>query len=111
MWFVAAMTWMAIALAVGFVAEALPRGSWRDALANALLGPGLLAVISASQVGMISYRRNQTTRYVLGGGPAAASRPAGARRGLPRRTDFWVILAVAVAGSVLIFYVSTHPSA
>jgi hypothetical protein len=111
MWFVAAMAWVIVALAVGFVAEALPRGGWRDALANGLLGPGLLSLISAAQVGMISYRRNQTTRFVMQGGRAAAARPSEAKRGLPRRIDFWVILALTVAVSVLIFFVKTHPSA
>ena len=111
MWFLAAMACLVVTLAVGLLAEALPRGSWRDGLADALLGPGLAVVISLSQMGLISYRRNQTSRYVLRGGPQAAAKPSAARRGLPRRNDFWVILVIAVVGSVLIFYVKYHPSA
>jgi hypothetical protein len=111
MWFVVGLACLAVVFAVALPAEALPRGGWRDALADGLLAPGLLAVTSLSQMGLISYRRNQTSRYVLRGGPAAAARPSGARRGLPRRTDFWLILAIAIAVSVFIYYVRTYPSA
>jgi hypothetical protein len=108
MWFVAGLAGAVAIFVVGMLAETLPRGGWRAGLAYALLGPGLVTVISLSEMGMISYRRNQTSRYVVRGGPAVAARPSGARRGLPRRADFWVILAIAVAGSVLIYYAKTY---
>jgi len=111
MWFVAGLAGAVMIVVVGLLAEAIPRGGWRDGVGYALLGVSLLSVVSLSQMGMISYRRNQTSRYVVRGGPAAAARPSGARRGLSRRTDFWLILAIAVVGSVLIYYAKSHPSA
>jgi hypothetical protein len=111
MWFVAALACLVVMLGLGVLAEPLPRGSWRDGVADSLLGPGLLAVIALSQMGLISYRRNQTSRCVLRGGQAVAARPSEAHRGLPRRSDFWVMLAIAVVGSALIYYLKTHSSA
>jgi hypothetical protein len=111
MWFVAGLAGAVVIFVAALLAETLPRGGWRDGVAYALLAPGLVSVISLAEMGMISYRRNQTSRYVLRGGPRAAARPSGARRGLPRRADFWVILGIAVVGSVLIYYAKTHPSA
>jgi hypothetical protein len=111
MWWVAGLAGAVVIFVVGLLAEAIPRGSWRDGVAYPLLGVALVSVISLSQMGMISYRRTQTSRYVIRGGPAAAARPSRARRGLPRRSDFWVMLVIAVAGSVLIYYAKAHPSA
>jgi hypothetical protein len=108
MWCVALGAWLVVILAVAFVAFPLPRGGWRDGLAHALLVPTFLGAISGAQMGMISFRRNQTTRYVLRGGSQAASRPSRARHGLPRRSDFWVMLVIAVAGAALLYYARTH---
>jgi hypothetical protein len=108
MWLVAGFACVIAILAVAMVAEALPRGGWRDALADSLFGFGLVVAVSLAQMGMISYRRNQTTRYFLRLGPEAAAKPSGACRGLPRRSDFWLMLVIALAGSMLIFCADMH---
>ena len=84
------------------------------ALASALIAVGFLVVllniplISIAQMGMVSYRRNQTSRYVLRGGAMVGTKPSEAVRGLSRSSDFWVILAVTIVGSALIFYATAH---
>lgn len=110
-WFAAMMASVILAIAVAFASASLPNGGWERATGYLLLALGGVVAISGAQMGMISYRRNQTSRYVLRSGPGAASKPSEAPRGLPRSSDFWIILAVALAGSALIFYSVSHPGA
>jgi hypothetical protein len=110
-WFTAMVVSVILAIAVAFATQPLRTGIWSKVGDGLLLVLINLALISGAQMGMISYRRNQTSRYVLRSGPAAAAKPSEAPRGLPRRSDFWVILIVALAGSALIFYSVSHPSA
>jgi len=110
-WFSVAFISMALAGVVAIVGAALPKSDWRNTAAYLLLIPINIAIISAAQMGMISYRRNQTSRYVLRGGPKAASKPSEASRGWPRVGDFWIILAISLIGSGLIFYSVSHPRA
>jgi len=102
-------------LAVAAIVLALPAGG-----SLALLSPGqvmwtvaavAVAVLSGvtgaalAQLGMIRYRSSQTGRYLLKAGPQAGSEPLppGAA-GLPRHSDFWVMLAVALAAFGVLFY-------
>ena len=110
-WFSVAFVSSALVGVVAIAGAALPKIGWRDTVAYFLLIPINIGIISGAQMGMISYRRNQTSRYVLRGGPKAASKPSEAPRGFPRSSDFWVILTISLIGSALIFYSGTHPRA
>jgi hypothetical protein len=110
-WFLVAMGSAVLIGVIAIAGSPIPMGGWRSALADLILVLGNVIAISGAQMGMINYRRAQTARYVLRGGPFVAARPSQAARGIPRQRDFWIMLAVALAGSALIFYSKTHPSA
>lgn len=68
-----------------------------------------VTAIAGAQVGMLRYRSDRNRLYVRGAGPQAADEPlpAGAP-GLPRRSDFWVMLIIAVVVFGVLFYASTR---
>ncbi len=115
----AALMWfrVAIVIAVFLGVIAIPAASLRNngvrnVIADVVLVLGSIAVISGAQMGMISYRRNSTHRHILRAGPQSALKVLeDGARGLPRPGDFWLILAITLAGSALIFYSASHPSA
>jgi hypothetical protein len=108
MWFGAAMTSLLAVIALAFATDPFQRGVSQQIVVGFLVVVLNIPLISLAEMGMISYRRNQTSRYVLRGGAMAGSKPSEAARGLPRSSDFWVILAVTIVGSVLIFYGTVH---
>jgi hypothetical protein len=111
----AAQMWV-IAMAVGgagfavaaLVGTVLPNGIWRDAAGYLIIIFEAAAIVALTERAMIGYRANQTRRYVLRGGPRAALAMSQPPRGQPRSSDFWVILAITLAGYILIFYGLSH---
>jgi len=63
-----------------------------------------------AQMGLIRYRSNRIRFYLLKAGPQADDEPLppGAP-GLPRRSDFWIMLVIAVTLFAIILYGSTRP--
>ena len=106
----------AIAMAVGgagfavaaLVGAALPGGGARIAASYLVLAFAVVGIIAMAEMSMISYRANQTRRYVLRGGQRAASALSEPPRGQPRSSDFWIIFAITLAGCLLIFYGLSH---
>ena len=50
------------------------------------------------QMGLIRYRSTRIRFYLLGAGPQADDEPAAAgSAGLPRWSDFWIVLIIAVS--------------
>ena len=62
-----------------------------------------------AQMGLIRYRSTRIRFYLLKAGPQADDEPLppGAP-GLPRRSDFWIMLVIAVAVFAIILYASTR---
>jgi len=58
-----------------------------------------------AQMGLIRYRSNRIRFYLLKAGPQADDEPLppGAP-GLPRRSDFWIMLVIAVTLFAIILY-------
>jgi hypothetical protein len=114
----AAASWTGLMFLDGllFVAQALsallfPKGYERDLILNISLAWVFLAVISAAQMAMISWRAGWTGRHVLRTVRGMSVPPSLLRLGRPRRRDFWLMLIIAGGGTAGLFYgLLTHPT-
>jgi hypothetical protein len=105
-WWGVGMAAMSTLVVGGLAADALFGGAVPLALVMSL-GPGLISLfgIAAAQVAMIRYRSGRLQMYLRKAGAAAGWQPLPqGSPGLPRRSDFWLVLVFAAAGtSILLF--------
>jgi hypothetical protein len=109
-WWRFGMVCISLAMAILVVVSTLPSRNARDwgvVFPVALIG---VAAASMAQMGLIRYRSNRIRFYLLKAGPQADDEPLppGAP-GLPRWSDFWVMLVIAVTVFAIILYGSTRP--
>ena len=109
MWFGFGMAAILAAGIFGALSAPLSNGVFR----NTVLGFGYFLVcvmgFSLAEMGMLRYRADRTRADMLKGRPGAGREPLppGAA-GLPRRSDFWVMLGIAVAVFVVLLAAATH---
>jgi hypothetical protein len=108
MWVIAMAAGGAGFAVVVLAGYALPNGGVRTAASYLILICVVASIIAMAEMSMISYRANQTRRFVLRGGPQAALAMSQPQRGQPRGSDFWIIFAITLAGCLLIFYGLSH---
>jgi len=76
-----------------------------DVLVGSLLGMASLAGTAMAQGGMIRYRSDRTRLYLLRADQEATEKPLPrGSPGCPRRSDFWVMLLIAVVAYAILFY-------
>ncbi len=94
---------------VGLALSAWRHVPWAAALLGwSFLGLVGLATAAMAQGGMIRYRSDRIRLYLLRADPEAAGEPLlSGSPGCPRRSDFWLMLVIAFAGSAILFYAGT----
>jgi hypothetical protein len=93
----------------GVVALLQPGRVGTDVGTSLVFGLGCVMAVAGAQMALLRYRADRTRRHVLRGGPKAAGQPLppGAA-GLPRRSDFWVMLVISLAFCAVLISAAIH---
>ncbi len=96
-------------LVIGIGAVLRPGRVGTDVGVGLIFGLACVMGVAGAQMVLLRYRADRTRRFVLRGGPKAAAQPLppGAA-GLPRWSDFWVMLVIALAVCAVFFYAAIH---
>jgi hypothetical protein len=109
-WWRLAVVAIVLAVAAGGSLAVLTAGQrWWTAAALVLAILSGITGVALAQIGMIRYRSGRTRLYLSQAGPQAESEPLPpGTPGLPRQSDFWVVLATAAAVFGILFYLGAE---
>jgi len=109
-WWRSGMTAIVLVLPVIGIGAALRPGRvGTDVGTGVLLGLVVLTGVALAQMGLLRYRADRTRSYLRRGGRQVGSEPLppGAA-GLPRWSDFWLMLLIAVAVFAILLFAATR---
>jgi hypothetical protein len=99
---------LVVPIAVGEVAL-FPGRAGTDIGVGLVLGATCGAAVAMLQMGMLSFRSGQTRQDMRRLGKCATDEPLPAGSlGLPTRSDFWVVLAIALTAFGILAYAGFH---
>ncbi len=94
---------------IGLGAAAHSYRAATDAAVGLISCLGCLAAVAALQMGLISFRSGQVRMYLRRAGPQAGAEPLPTGSlGLPARSDFWVMLVIALSAFGILAYAGLH---
>lgn len=93
---------------IGITAAIRPGPAGNNIAVGVMIGLGGVMAVALAQAGLINFRSGRTRDYLRRGSPEEPLPPGSA--GLPRRSDFWLIAALALVVFAILLTVGLSSS-